>query len=757
MMNTPGKLGIVKWLIAALLLTLLALIVIKPRVEQGFHTAYLANLSNMEALSGELQRDHLLVRQGLVQHYDYLEADLEMMERAAELAAMVPGFAGKRYREQRAQYLEQYSAAVVSLRKQVDDSKRSIGLLNNARMAFRMYLGELNDLLSQHINEQAGPLLIELNHALAYQELDAKWLEKAEQLQSVSSDAVVVIKPLSLHARMILVQQDNLAESTLRLYTALGKMNQPEKLKIAYLEQYYATVSLTNALLWGSYAIVGVLLFLCGVLTISSRKAQEKSEGCTRVAEKAREDSERRVQETQQAVSLCNEALARIGKGDFRHRLEGTFVQELELLRSGINETADSVEFTMLELTRVMQAIQQGRFDVRLDPRVQGEFGQQVDETIATLDKTIGNICLVMDDMREGCFGARVDAECSGRLEELKHAVNSSMMVMEGAITAVVDVAEHQSRGDFSRQIESDGKGQIELLTQSINATSSKVHEMVQQIRQVSTSVADSSDSMQVNTRRLLEHTNLHSDSLIQLLERVDLVKGSIQTNRDSVQLATTLVDRSREAAEDGNRIANEAIGFMHDINEKSQQIASTTQVLDTIAKQTNMLALNAAVEAARAGVHGSGFSVVANEVKELARQSAEASTHITALIQATSNDIRLGAESVTSTGQALQTIGQSISDVEQATHTIVNESRQQEKGMDTIVEIVGQSRVLMDSDVILADTNRETSVFLGELAHRVNELLAFFKAGGIEPGTASVENDERHTVVAESSLNKAA
>lgn len=757
MMNTPGKLGIVKWLIAALLLTLLALIVIKPRVEKGFHTAYLANLSNMEALSGELQRDHLLVRQGLVQHYDYLEADLEMMERAAELAAMVPGFAGKRYREQSAQYLEQYSAAVVSLRKQVDDSKRSIGLLNNARMAFRMYLGELNDLLSQHINEQTGPLLIELNHALAYQELDAKWLEKAEQLQLVSSDAVVVIKPLSLHARMILVQQDNLAESTLRLYTALGKMNQPEKLKIAYLEQYYATVSLTNALLWGSYAIVGVLLFLCGVLTISSRKAQEKSEGCTRVAEKAWEDSERRVQETQQAVSLCNEALARIGKGDFRHRLEGTFVQELELLRSGINETADSVEFTMLELTRVMQAIQQGQFDVRLDMRVQGEFGQQVDETIATLDKTIGNICLVMDDMREGCFGARVDAECSGRLEELKHAVNSSMMVMEGAITAVVDVAEHQSRGDFSRQIESDGKGQIELLTQSINATSSKVHEMVQQIRQVSTSVADSSDSMQVNTRRLLEHTNSHSDSLIQLLERVDLVKRSIQTNRDSVQLATTLVDRSREAAEDGNRIANEAIGFMHEINEKSQQIASTTQVLDTIAKQTNMLALNAAVEAARAGVHGSGFSVVANEVKELARQSAEASTHITALIQATSNDIRLGAESVTSTGQALQNIGQSISDVEQATHTIVNESRQQEKGMDTIVEIVGQSRVLMDSDVTLADTNRETSVFLGELAHRVNELLAFFKAGGIELVTASVEDDERHTVVDESSLNKAA
>ena len=757
MMNTPGKLGVVKWLIAALLLTLLALIVIKPRVENGFHTAYLANLSDMEALSGELQRDHLLVRQGLVQHYDYLEADLEMMERAAELAALMPGFVGRRYREQSAEYLEQYSAAVVSLRKHVDDSKRSIGLLNNARMAFRMYLGELNDQFSLHINEQTGPLLIQLNHALAYQELDAKWLEKAEQLQSISSDAAVVIKPLSLHARMILVQQDNLAESTRHLYTALGKMNQPEKLRTAYLEQYYASVSMTNALLWGSYAIVGVLLFLCGVLTISSRKAQEKSEGCTRVAEKAWEDSEYRVQETQRAVSLCNEALARIGKGDFGHRLEGSFVQELELLRSGINDTADSVEFTMLELTRVMQAIQQGRFDVRLDPRVQGDFGQQVDETIATLDKTIGNICLVMDDMRGGCFGARVDVECSGRLEELKHAVNSSMMVMEGAITAVVDVAKHQSRGDFSRQIENDGKGQIELLTQSINATSSKVHEMVQQIRQVSTSVADSSDSMQVNTRRLLEHTNSHSDSLIQLLERVDLVKGSIQTNRDSVQLATTLVDRSREAAEDGNRIANEAIGFMHDINEKSQQIASTTQVLDTIAKQTNMLALNAAVEAARAGVHGSGFSVVANEVKELARQSAEASTHITALIQATSNDIRLGAESVTSTGQALQNIGQSISDVEQATHTIVNESRQQEKGMDTIVEIVGQSRVLMDSDVTLADTNRETSVFLGELAHRVNELLAFFKAGDIEPGIASAEGDKCRAVMAESTLNKAA
>ncbi|MGQ7848293.1 methyl-accepting chemotaxis protein [Granulosicoccus sp. 3-233] len=719
-----------KWAIGGLICLLLILVILKPRVENEFNTRYLNNIADMQALTGQLLRDHLLVRQGLVKHYDYLEADLEMMERTSRLARYVPAYVGQEYRERSSALLDDYTSAVVELRKQVDKSKRGVGLLENARAAFRRYLGELASVTTNHANPVVNGLMNDLVFDVVYQEPDEQWLGKLEQLQGELPVTASVINPLSLHARMIIEQRHQLASSSTRLYEELEELDQPLQLKALFVDQYVGVASFTAALLWASYAIVAALLVLCGILTVGSRKAQEQAQRLTLVAQQAQAGSEKRVQETQIAVSQCNELLSKIAEGDFGSRLQGPFDEELELLRTGINQTADSVEFTMSELTRVMLAIQEGRFDVRLDSRVQGDIGQQVDQTITVLDTTFDTICSVMDDMRDGCFGARVDVQCQGRLDELKQSINSSMSVMEGAIAAVVEVAEYQSQGDFNRQIRTGGKGQIELLANSINATSAKVHEMVQQIRQASSTVATSSDSMQVNSRRLQEHTTVHSDGVSQLLEKVDLVRQSIQTNRDSVQQATRLVDRSRQAADEGSNIASQAIGYMDDINEKSREIASNTQVLDTIAKQTNLLALNAAVEAARAGTHGSGFSVVANEVKELARQSAQASTHITALIAAISNDILQGAESVSNTGQSLQAINQSISNVEQATRIIVDESLLQEREMDTIVDIVEDARRMMVSDSQLAETNMATSVSLGELAHRVSELLAFFKAG---------------------------
>ncbi|ASJ73778.1 methyl-accepting chemotaxis protein [Granulosicoccus antarcticus] len=725
--------SLIKWAIGSMVILLVVLMACKPRVDMEFNTAYIENIDTMQELTGQLLRDHLLVSQGLVKHYDYLEADLEMMGRSAQLAKFVPTYVGPEYRDKSVDYLDQYSAAIVRLREQIEKSKRSIGLLQNAKMAFKLYLDDLNSVAAESDDLQVRKLLNELNHALVYSDIQASWLDKLEQVEQLLPMAAVSIQPLSLHARMLLKQQHQSTSSSKQIYAELKQLKQPDLLKKAFVNQYVVTVNLISTLSWGINGVVVGLLMLCVYLTITSHRAQEYAQRCALVAQKAQADSEQRVEETKLAVLQCNKLLAKISKGDFGHRLENPFDEELELLRTGINQTADSVEFIMLELTRVMLAIQEGRFDVRLDSQVQGDFGQQVDQTIATLDSTIGNICRVMDDMRDGCFGTRVEASCSGRLQELKHSINSSMIVMEDAISAVVEVAEDQSQGNFSRQIQVNGKGQFEQLAHSINATSSKVHEMVQQIRQVSRTVSLSSDSMQSNSHQLWEHTNSHSDSVAQLLGKVDLVRASIQTNQDSVQQANSLVDRSRQAADNGTVIANQAIDFMDNIAEKSQKIAKITQVLDTIARQTNLLALNAAVEAARAKEHGSGFSVVANEVKELARQSTEASTLITTLIQATATDIQLGSESVENTGRALQAIAQSISDVEQAASTIVAESHQQEKGMDTIVQIISKSRVVMDSDLKLADTNRDTCESLGELAHRVNELLDFFQSGESE------------------------
>ena len=99
-----------------LLVILAAVVLFKPQVNSELHAEYLSNLNRMDALSGELHRDHLLVSEGLVSHYDFIEANLELMERSAELALFAPEFVNAGYDAQLTELLATYRADVRELR-----------------------------------------------------------------------------------------------------------------------------------------------------------------------------------------------------------------------------------------------------------------------------------------------------------------------------------------------------------------------------------------------------------------------------------------------------------------------------------------------------------------------------------------------------------------------------------------------------------------------------------------------------------------
>src|SRR6185436_9825997 len=101
-------------------------------------------------------------------------------------------------------------------------------------------------------------------------------------------------------------------------------------------------------------------------------------------------------------------------------------------------------------------------------------------------------------------------------------------------------------------------------------------------------------------------------------------------------------------------RVAAQAVSVAQSTNttitklgDSSVEIGNVIKVITTIAKQTNLLALNATIEAARAGEAGKGFAVVANEVKELAKQTAEATEDIAQRIGAIQNDAQAAVSAI--------------------------------------------------------------------------------------------------------------
>jgi methyl-accepting chemotaxis protein len=144
--------------------------------------------------------------------------------------------------------------------------------------------------------------------------------------------------------------------------------------------------------------------------------------------------------------------------------------------------------------------------------------------------------------------------------------------------------------------------------------------------------------------------------------QRLDVVRAAETSSENSRALLDT-VSRLRAASDDATRVAEEAVNRasamtqeVEALTQASAAIGDVIKIISSIADQTNLLALNATIEAARAGEVGRGFAVVAGEVKDLARETAEATQRVSEQITGIQNSARTVSSGILTTSE---TIGQ--------------------------------------------------------------------------------------------------
>ncbi|WP_428885628.1 methyl-accepting chemotaxis protein [Enterobacter roggenkampii] len=156
--------------------------------------------------------------------------------------------------------------------------------------------------------------------------------------------------------------------------------------------------------------------------------------------------------------------------------------------------------------------------------------------------------------------------------------------------------------------------------------------------------------------------------------------------------------------ARKGGELMGQVANNMQSITECAQQMTEIISLIDGIAFQTNILALNAAVEAARAGDHGKGFSVVAEEVRNLAHRSAEAAKNIKALIEVTSSNVTQGATVVSQAEKNMHEIVTGSGNVSRLMDEISASTSEQEKGISQITLALSELERVTQSNVAMAE-----------------------------------------------------
>ncbi|MDY7033246.1 MAG: methyl-accepting chemotaxis protein [Thermodesulfobacteriota bacterium] len=271
-------------------------------------------------------------------------------------------------------------------------------------------------------------------------------------------------------------------------------------------------------------------------------------------------------------------------------------------------------------------------------------------------------------------------------------------------VTMLKDIAEGE--GDLTRTIEVKSKDEIGDLARWFNTFINNLREIIGNVARITTQVNSSaeefsttasliaagSEKQGVQTERVSTAAEEMSSNMNSVASAMEETSTNVSMIATAAEEMTSTISEIAQNSEKGRGITAEAVSQSKTASEKvgelgkaADDISKVTETITDISDQTNLLALNATIEAARAGEAGKGFAVVANEIKELAKQTAEATGEIKEKIDGIQGST---AETVTEIGQ----ISRVITDVNEIVTTIATAVEEQSVTTKDIADSVSQA-----------------------------------------------------------------
>lgn len=276
------------------------------------------------------------------------------------------------------------------------------------------------------------------------------------------------------------------------------------------------------------------------------------------------------------------------------------------------------------------------------------------------------------------------------------------------------------------------------MLVLSIRQLMKVLGNILFELKEGSQVVSSASSEISVSAQSQADGATQQAAGLEETASSLEELSSMTSLSASNAQQANQLAVAASEAANSGSAAMQKVDGAMTDIQSSSSRTANIIKVIDEIAFQTNLLALNAAVEAARAGEAGKGFAVVAEEVRNLARRSAEAARETSQLIEEAVQHSENGAAVVDEAEAALQKIVENVSKTSDLVNEIAISSDEQAEGLKQINTAVAQIDHVTQGSAASAEESASASAELNSQAKKMDKVVDELNALVFGAGRAS-------------------